>query len=133
MPPVERGLVLRRGLDRAEDAVRSDPEDATAHLAVFCNLGRLLQLKRSAGGLFGALGDLARARMEIDTALTLAPDNSAALAAKGMMLIELPRLLGGNEREGRALLARAVAIDPENRRLQLIVSGVTENDGSIPR
>jgi hypothetical protein len=29
-----------------------------------------------------------------------------------MMLIQLPRLLGGDEAEGRALLARAMAIDP---------------------
>jgi hypothetical protein len=109
--------VLARGLERAEEAVRTDPEDAAAHLAVFCNLGKRLQVMPRGSGLFAALAALGRARKEIDTALTLVPDYSAALAAKGQMLLELPRLLGGDAREGERLLRRAAEIDPDNRRI----------------
>jgi hypothetical protein len=49
--------VLERGLDRAEEAVRADPQDAVAHFAVFCNLGKRLEMKRRGGGLFATLGD----------------------------------------------------------------------------
>ena len=60
----------------------ADPQDAVAHFAVFCNLGKRLQMKRDALGLFATLGELGRAQREIDIALALAPDYSAALAAK---------------------------------------------------
>jgi hypothetical protein len=46
----ERSAVLARGLDRAEEAVRADPQDAVAHFAVFCNLGKRLEMKRRGGG-----------------------------------------------------------------------------------
>jgi hypothetical protein len=38
----ERSAVLARGLARAEEAVQADPQDAVAHFAVFCNLGKRL-------------------------------------------------------------------------------------------
>jgi hypothetical protein len=91
----ERSPVLARGLARAEEAVRADPQDAVAHFAVFCNLGKRLELERHGAGLFATLGDLRRVQREIDIALALAPDYAAALAAKGEMLVELPRLFGG--------------------------------------
>jgi hypothetical protein len=76
--------ILARGLDRAEEAVSAHPQDAVAHFAVFCNLGKRLQMKRRAGELFATLGDLGRVKKEeIDRTLALAPDYAAALAAKG--------------------------------------------------
>jgi hypothetical protein len=56
VPVAERLTVLERGLDRAEEAVRADPQDAVAHFAVFCNLGKRLEMKRRGGGLFATLG-----------------------------------------------------------------------------
>lgn len=63
--------------------------------AVFCNLGKRLrlQMKQRGAGLFSMLG-------EIDLALTLAPDYAVALAAKGEVLVEMPRLFGADPREG---------------------------------
>src|SRR4051812_47278503 len=72
VPPDERAALLTFGLERAEDAVRTDPQDAAAHLAVFCNLGKGLQ-SRSGWGLLAAFSDLSRARKELDTALGLLP------------------------------------------------------------
>ena len=43
----ERSAVLARGLSRAEEAVRANPRDAVAHFAVFCNLGKRLDMRRT--------------------------------------------------------------------------------------
>src|SRR5262245_46960917 len=67
----ERSAVLAHGLARAEGAARENPDDAVAHFAVFCNLGKMLRMKQGGCGLFTALGELDRAREEIDLALTL--------------------------------------------------------------
>jgi tetratricopeptide (TPR) repeat protein len=118
--------VLTRGLDRAEEAVRAYPHDAVAHFAVFCNLGKRLrlQMKQRGAGLFSTLGALGRVQKEIDIALTLAPDYAAALAAKGEMLVEMPRLFGGDPREGERLLRRAVALDPDDPQMRLMLANV---------
>ena len=111
----DRSTVLVRGLDRAEEAVRAYPRDPVAHFAVFCNLGKRLQMKQRGAGFFATLGELGRVQKEIDVALALAPDYAAALAAKGEMLVELPRILGGDPQAGERLLRRAVTLDPEIR------------------
>ena len=125
----ERWAVLARGLARAEEAVRVNPQDAVAHFAVFCNLGKRLELQRHGAGLFAMLGALHRVQREIDIALALAPDYPAALAAKGEMLIELPRLLGGDLQEGERLLRRAVALDPVDPRMRLMLANVLRISG----
>jgi hypothetical protein len=121
---VERLAVLARGLARAEEAVRATPRDAVAHFAVFCNLGKRLELERYGTGLLPMLGALHRVQREIDLALALVPDYPAALAAKGEMLVELPRVLGGDPREGERLLRRAVALDPDDPRMRLMLANV---------
>ena len=129
VPVAERSAVLARGLARAEEAVRVNPRDAVAHFAVFCNLGKRLDMERHGGGLFATLDDLRRVQSEIDVTLTLAPDYPAALAAKGEMLVELPRLLGGDPQEGERLLRRAVALDPDDTRMRLMLANVAQAAG----
>src|SRR5262245_49674842 len=101
--------LLDRGLALAEDAVRSDDGDPSAHFAVFCNLGRRVRLRPLGIGSFSAVR---RVRREIDRALALAPDAPELLTAKGVMLLELPGLLGGDAAEGKRLLHRALAVSP---------------------
>jgi hypothetical protein len=126
VPVAERSAVLARGLARAEEAVKANPRDAVAHFAVFCNLGKRLEMERHGGELFATFGDLRRVQREIDVTLTLAPDYPAALAAKGEMLVELPRLLGGDRREGERLLRRAAALDPDDPRVRLMLANVAQ-------
>ena len=128
LPAAERGTMLASGLTRAEEAVQADPQDAGAHFAIFCNLGKGL-MERSGWRLFGMLGDLHRARKEIDLALALAPDYTGALAAKGAMLAQLPRLLGGNVEEGARLLQSAVALQPDDPKMRLMLAKVLDAIG----
>ena len=46
--------------------------------------------------------------------MALAPNHAEALAAKGALLIKLPRWLGGDRREAEVWLRRALAVDPAN-------------------
>src|SRR5262245_36677033 len=101
--------LLDRGLALAEAAVAADDADAAGHFAVFCNLGRRLQL----GPLrWGSLMGISRVRRAIDRALALVPDSAQLLTAKGVMLLELPRLRGGDTAEGQQLLRRALEVAP---------------------
>ena len=129
-PPDERAALLAAGLAGAEEAVSANPQDAAAHFAVFCNLGKSL-MHRSPWKLFGAISDLRRVRNEVDLALTLAPDYATALAGKGAMLAELPRVLGGDKEEGARLLLRAVALSPDDPRLRLELAEVLKDVGEL--
>jgi len=102
--------LLARGLREAEAAVVADPDDALAHFAVFCTLGERL---RRRGPSLRSLWELRRLHGEIDRTLALAPDFPDALAGKGALLLDAPRVLGGNAAEAEAWLRRAVALDPE--------------------
>ena len=105
-----RIALLERGLAMAEEAVADDDADAAGHFAVFCNLGRRLQLHPlSVGNLFV----IRRVRREIDRTLALTPDAPGVLTAKGTMLLDLPGLLGGDPAEGERLLRRALEVAPD--------------------
>jgi hypothetical protein len=130
VPVAERVVMLARGLRRAEDAVELDPRDASAHFAMFCNLGKRMQMRRQTVGVAAMPIDLARARREIDSALELAPSYPAALAAKGQMLIELPRLLGGDHVEGVRLLEAAVRLVPDDARMRVMLATSLAADGA---
>ena len=107
---VTRAALLERGLALAEQAIASDDGDAAGHFAVFCNLGRRLQLHPIS---FASLMSIRRVRREIDRTLALTPNAPGVLTAKGIMLLELPGLLGGDPPEGERLLRRALEIEPD--------------------
>jgi hypothetical protein len=45
------------------------------------------------------------------------------------MLVELPRLFGGDSQEGERLLQRAVALDPDDPRTRLMLANVLRTSG----
>ncbi|MGH7785996.1 MAG: tetratricopeptide repeat protein, partial [Candidatus Binatia bacterium] len=79
------------------------------------------QMEQAGVGL-GQLFALRRLRAALDTALELAPHDADVLAAKGAMLLRLPRLLGGDVEEAERLLRAAVEADPTNNEARCYLS-----------
>jgi tetratricopeptide (TPR) repeat protein len=113
----ERRASYAKALEHAERAVQLLPNDAEAHFLVFGSEGRLAQMD----GLATAALKLAALNRQLDEVLRLDPNHANALAARGGMMMKLPRLLGGDSEEGLAYLERAVSLDDESvgKRLEL--------------
>jgi cytochrome c-type biogenesis protein CcmH/NrfG len=107
----ERAAALARGMALAEAALAADPGDALAHFATVCNLGKQME---AAGLGLGQLLSLRRLRRELDATLELAPADADALAAKGALLLRLPRWFGGDAAQAEELLRRALVSEPDN-------------------
>src|SRR5207244_12505584 len=103
----EKAALLKRGLALAEETVAQDDRDARAHFAVFCNLGKQLELH---GRGVGSLVALRQLRREVDRTLELAPDFPDALVGKASLLLGMPGVLGGDAAKAETLLRRAIAI-----------------------
>ncbi len=99
----QRKLHLERGESMATQAVALDDKSAQAHFAIVCNLGEILRLD---GEKLTSLFALRRLMNEVDRTLELDPDHVDAMATKGTLLMRLPSLLGGNEKEGERLAPR---------------------------
>jgi len=109
---------FEQGRALGEQAVATDELSADAHFALFCNLGELLRLDgESLTSVFG----LRRMMNELDRALEIDPTHIDALSAKGMLLVKLPGLLGGDSEKGEQLLQHVIQRAPKavNARLAL--------------
>src|SRR6185295_16014065 len=114
IPPADRQATLVRleeGVRTSEAAIAVDPKDARAHLALFCNLGKQLDL---AGLSWRVFGRLRRAQAAVDRAHELAPNDPDVLVAKGEMLRHVPAVLGGDKVLGFTLIRRAVELEPDH-------------------
>jgi tetratricopeptide (TPR) repeat protein len=96
----QRRASYATALEHAERAVELMPDNPEAHFLVFGSEGRLAQM---------------------DEVLRLDPNHANALAARGGMMMKLPRLLGGDSEQGLEYLERAVSLDDESvgKRLEL--------------
>lgn len=103
----EKRRSYEEGLRLARQAVLADDRNADAHFAVFANQGRLQLLDGAVPNPF----DLARANRELERTLELDPNHADALAAKGGMYRQLPRLLGGDLDKAEALLTKAISFN----------------------
>ena len=129
MPAADKAKKIERldeGAAIAEAAIAADEQDARAHLALFCNVGRKLDL---AGLSWRVFGQVRRMQKEIDRAQELAPNDPDILVAKGEFLRRLPGPLGGNKEQGRLLLARAVELQPNHLAGRLFLARALAEDG----
>jgi tetratricopeptide (TPR) repeat protein len=115
-----------RGQALAERAVALDDNNADAHFALFCNLGELMRLDGES--LSHAL-QLRRLMAEVDRTLELNPNHVDAMAAKGTLLVRLPRLLGGDSERGEAMLRQVILRDPNAFSSRLALANVCEARG----
>ena len=107
----KRVEILTRGQVLAETAIRANDHDGLAQLALFCNLARRIQ---TSGPSLSRPLEMLRALQALDRAVTLAPNDPDVLTAKGALLVQLPRLLGGDRERGEQWLRRALALDPHH-------------------
>ena len=105
----ERAAAFEAGLALAERAVHMDDADASAHFAVFCNRGEQLRLD---GEKLSSFMEFRSVMRELDRTLDLDPHHLKAMASKGILLMRLPRLLGGDAATGEQILREVVARDP---------------------
>jgi len=117
--PAEKRRLLARGIALGEAAVAADERDAKAHFAIFCNLGKQMRLD---GIGLASLMSVRRLRREIDRTVELAPDYADALVGKGALLLDLPRVLGGDAGEGERLVRAALRIDPDFIEAHLVLA-----------
>jgi hypothetical protein len=106
----EKRRSYTEGLRLARQAVLVDDQNADAHFAVFANHGRLQLLDGAVPNPF----TLAKANRELERTLELDPNHADALAAKGGMYRQLPRLLGGSLDKAETLLTRAISLNPNS-------------------
>jgi len=99
---------FERGETLAAEAVALDDGSAAAHFAVVCNLGESLRLD---GEKITSVMGLHRLLNEVDRTLALDPNHVNAMATKGNLLMRLPRMLGGDMKEGERLLREVVRRD----------------------
>ena len=128
IPAADKAKKIKRldeGIAIAEAAVAADEQDPRAHLALFCNVGRKLDLSGLSWRVFG---ELRRMQAEVERAQELAPDDPDILVAKGELLRRVPGPLGGNKELGRALLLRAVDVRPDHVAARLYLARALADD-----
>lgn len=105
----QRVAHFERGQKIAEEAVKLDEKSAPAHFAIFCNLGEMLRVD---GEKITSLMGFRKMMQELDRTLELNPNHLDAMSSKGVLLMRLPSLLGGDVAAGEKMLERVVREDP---------------------
>jgi tetratricopeptide (TPR) repeat protein len=101
--------LYRQAIEESAAALQRNPDSAGANFVYFAAKGRILL----ADGLTKNLFELRELdRKHLDRAIELNPGYFNAIAAKGGVLLDLPRLLGGDPAEGLRLLKRANELNP---------------------
>ena len=121
-----RKQLFDRGQMLAERAVALEDQSADAHFALFCNMGELMRLD---GESLSSVWGLRRLMAEVDRTLELDPQHTDALAAKGTLLLRLPRLFGGDAQRGEAMLREVIQRDPNAVASRLTLARTCEARG----
>jgi tetratricopeptide (TPR) repeat protein len=114
------------GIALAKRSLELNEASADGHFARFCNKGELARIE---GESIGALVALSGLMADLDRTLELEPDHVEALASKGIMLIRLPRLFGGDATQGEAILRRVLILDPLAVSSRLVLAECCERRG----
>ncbi|MFY9555491.1 MAG: TRAP transporter TatT component family protein [Blastocatellia bacterium] len=115
------------GVDAARKAVALDEKRVEGHFWFGANQGEYADLK----GALQSLGLVKTIRREFLAALAINPayENGAIYSALGQIDLNLPRLLGGNERRGIERLEEGLKVGPDNAELKVTLAEVYQKKG----
>jgi tetratricopeptide (TPR) repeat protein len=127
----KRKAAYEAGAKAAREAIELREHNADAHYLYAANLGSSSQLT----GLMASALTVQELKQHVDRALALQPNHAAALHMKGMLLEELPWVLGGDADGALTHLRRAVAANPNylHARLDLAKAYMKRNDTAAAR
>lgn len=126
-----RKAAYEEGAKAARVAIEVQERNAEAHYLYAANLGSSAQLT----GLMASALTVQELKRHVDRALALQPNHAAALHMKGMILEELPWVLGGDAEGALTHLRRAVAAKPSyvHARLDLAKAYMKRKDSAAAR
>lgn len=127
----KRKAAYEEGTKAAREAIEVQERNAEAHYLYAANLGSSAQLT----GLMASALTVQELKRHVDRALVLHPNHAAALHMKGMILEELPWVLGGDTEGALTHLRRAVAANPSyvHARLDLAKAYMKRKDPAAAR
>jgi tetratricopeptide (TPR) repeat protein len=110
------------GVDAAKKAVALDDKRVEGHFWYAANEGEYADLR----GALQSLGLVKTIRHEFESALAIDPayENGAIFSALGQIDLNLPRLLGGNEKRGIERLEAGLKVGPNNAELKVTLAEV---------
>lgn len=117
---------FERGRALAEKAVELDNRSADAHFALFCSIGERM---RANGEVLFSVFEYGLMTDSLEQTLRLNPNHIDALSSKGTILIEVPRLLGGDPEKGEAMLRQVIKEDPESINARMVVARTCADRG----
>jgi tetratricopeptide (TPR) repeat protein len=125
--PSKKTRLFQAGVDAAKKAVALDDKRVEGHFWFAANEGEYADLK----GVLQSLNLVKTIRKEFEAALAIDPayENGAIYSALGQIDLNLPRLLGGNERRGIERLEEGLKIGANNAELKVTLAGVYQKKG----
>lgn len=115
-----RQAAYAEGARYAKEALDRDERNAQAHYLYAANTGSAAQQK----GMMASALTVADLKAHVRRALELQPNHAPALHMMGMMLEELPWIMGGNAAEALTYLKRSTAADPSYAHARLDLARV---------
>jgi tetratricopeptide (TPR) repeat protein len=123
----KKSKILQIGIDAARKAVSLDDKRVEGHFWFAANEGEYADLK----GALQSLNLVKTIRKEFEAALAINPayENGAIYSALGQIDLNLPRLLGGNDRRGIERLEEGLKVGPNNAELSVTLAEVYSKKG----
>jgi tetratricopeptide (TPR) repeat protein len=119
--------LFQSGAEAAKKAIALDANRVEGHFWLGANEGEYADLK----GALQSLGLVKSIRREFEAALAINPayESGAIYSALGQIDLNLPRLLGGNERRGIERLEAGLKVGPDNAELKVTLAEVYQKKG----
>lgn len=123
----KKSKMLQAGVEAARKAIAIDEKRVEGHFWYAANEGEYADLK----GVLQSLGLVKTIRKEFEAALAINPsyENGAIYSALGQIDLNLPRLLGGNDRRGLERLEEGLKVGPDNAELKVSLAEAYQKKG----